>query len=413
MPPASRVPTDDAHPFPGVPSPQKPKERIDADGFHRAVALLAHQGTKLLGTQEVEDNFWRQDTAFLRKGHIARVLRSIGRSDWNSFSADTAPAVLSDAVDVLATTQPSPAQLQAAAGRLLVESGSPVRYLVVWGELARLLGLVLRLRTIIADGELVSAEIVDMMMDAPPNLLSHFHQLWAAPFQPQLADDDTVFEQVDDMQSRLLAAASLFIPLPEASAHLPTTSSNPHLTLKRLETIQEPNVLTSHHLASCIPCTATCTSTSFERPIKTRLTMLQQLSGNFPPRAIMHESRQQRKAKPQDLRRSPALSAAAGVPNSPMGEVTHTAQDLKTHYELASLKSDGAEGAITESAMQAYIIDDPKKARMRINTATKTVSMHSSVALGTSDRKGHRDVTLCGSRIATEHGDWEVVVQPC
>ncbi|RAH65458.1 uncharacterized protein BO66DRAFT_210365 [Aspergillus aculeatinus CBS 121060] len=52
--------------------------------------------------------------------------------------------------------------------------------------------------------------------------------------------------------------------------------------------------------------------------------------------------------------------------------------------------------------MQAYIIGDLKKARMRINPATKTVSMHGSIALGTSDRKGHRDVTLCGSRTVTE-----------
>ncbi|RAL09117.1 uncharacterized protein BO97DRAFT_427790 [Aspergillus homomorphus CBS 101889] len=55
------------HPFPSNPSEEKTEEKIDADAFQRALSLLAHQGTKLLGTQEEDDYFWRIDDSFFQK----------------------------------------------------------------------------------------------------------------------------------------------------------------------------------------------------------------------------------------------------------------------------------------------------------------------------------------------------------
>ncbi|PYH78229.1 hypothetical protein BO82DRAFT_422031 [Aspergillus uvarum CBS 121591] len=97
-----------SHPFPK----EATGEVIDSDAFDRAVALLAHGGTSLLGTQDDGGYYWRNhdDTQYIRRANLARMLRSIGHPETVSLppaehQKDT-PSVLSDVVDVLATTQP-------------------------------------------------------------------------------------------------------------------------------------------------------------------------------------------------------------------------------------------------------------------------------------------------------------------
>ncbi|RAK80132.1 uncharacterized protein BO72DRAFT_502960 [Aspergillus fijiensis CBS 313.89] len=128
-------------------------ERVDADAFQRAVALIAHQGTELLGAQEAGDYYWRLDETFFHRAHFARVLRSIGLlgstqvlstfepPDYSQSSSD-------DIMDVLATTQPvsvnlapSPTQLEAAARRLLDAGFSTTTYRLRHTELSTFFSL--------------------------------------------------------------------------------------------------------------------------------------------------------------------------------------------------------------------------------------------------------------------------------
>lgn len=141
------------HPFPR----DATNGQVDSAAFQRAMALLAVQGTDLLGTQEEGSYFWRNDDAFFRKSNFERIFTSIGlpeKTDRPSSQLyyDSA-SMLEATMDVLAMTQPyticlspSPDQLRPAARKLLSEGTFQKRYRILRKDLSRLLSLLLRLR---------------------------------------------------------------------------------------------------------------------------------------------------------------------------------------------------------------------------------------------------------------------------
>ncbi|OJJ98910.1 hypothetical protein ASPACDRAFT_44539 [Aspergillus aculeatus ATCC 16872] len=145
------------HPFPCESTDKTANESVDADAFHRAVALLAHQGPKLLVAQEAGYYFWRHDETFLHRADCARVLRSIGHLESTQVLSAFEPpnhsqSALDDIMDVLATTQPysvnlapSPTHLEAVARRLLAEGLTITTYRLSQTELSTFLVLLLRL----------------------------------------------------------------------------------------------------------------------------------------------------------------------------------------------------------------------------------------------------------------------------
>ena len=141
------------HPFPCDSTDGK----IDSAAFQRAVALLAVQGTEILGTQDEGDYFWRHDDAFFHKSNFERIFRSIGlqeNTDRPSIHLDHgSTSSLEDVMDVLAMTQPqtvslapSPYQLGPAARELFSKDVCQERCQVSRKDLSRLLSLLLRVR---------------------------------------------------------------------------------------------------------------------------------------------------------------------------------------------------------------------------------------------------------------------------
>lgn len=136
------------HPFPRS---ARDDGRLDLGAFKRSVALLAANGTELLGTQEDGDYFWRPDEGFFHKAGFKRMLRSIGVQQFTKTDCHST-SIVEDAMDVLAMTQPfkvctapSPTNLDPAARRLLGES-LQTQYLINQRDFSVLLSLLLRLR---------------------------------------------------------------------------------------------------------------------------------------------------------------------------------------------------------------------------------------------------------------------------
>ncbi|RAH66412.1 uncharacterized protein BO66DRAFT_442210 [Aspergillus aculeatinus CBS 121060] len=192
-------------------------------------------------------------------------------------------------MDVLATTQPfsvnlapSPTQLEAAVRRLLDARFSTTTYRLRHTELSTFLALLLRVRVSNvkwgrdhyfgsfadedpADEVLANAmaarligsnkadfdKALELTMDALPNLVPRFHQLWTTLFQPPMSDFDVELEPKDEnMLSRYLAAASLFVPLPEALT--PAGLRDRHISHNKVGATQDEPILSLpslvHHL---------------------------------------------------------------------------------------------------------------------------------------------------------------------
>ncbi|KAL8784862.1 MAG: hypothetical protein Q9195_008879 [Heterodermia aff. obscurata] len=122
------------HPFPAIAT----NNRIDFSAFTRAAALLAVQGTDLLGTQDEGDILWRKNEADSRQADFRRMFSAIGQEKENLSEElkdhhGTTSAV-EDVMDVLAMTQPfaigvlpSPDQLEPTARNLLANFPGPWR----------------------------------------------------------------------------------------------------------------------------------------------------------------------------------------------------------------------------------------------------------------------------------------------
>ncbi|PYI00041.1 hypothetical protein BO71DRAFT_478903 [Aspergillus ellipticus CBS 707.79] len=252
------------HPFP--PPPTTNATKLDATGFERALALLVHQWTSLLGTQEDGDCFWRHDEEFFHRGSVARLLRSIGHQCPSPEGIDIPPSVapqdgipsvLDDVIDVLATTQPysvnlapSLIQLEATGRKVLRGStggeSKSTQYRVSRGEVSDLMGLLLRMRLqrkkwgrrfhfggfdeadkhgealagaiagwLVGGEDAASEEVWGTVMDALPNLLLRFHQLWAVLFRLPMPEVEGEGDAGEEVSPSILAAVSLFAPIPE------------------------------------------------------------------------------------------------------------------------------------------------------------------------------------------------------
>lgn len=112
------------------------------------MALLAHDATDLLGTQEDGGYYWRFDERFFRKASFSRILRSIGHLK----ETGQEDAVVDDVMDVLAITQPqamklmpSPDRLRPVARETLEAGVVPMGCRVSRSDLVTLLVLVLRM----------------------------------------------------------------------------------------------------------------------------------------------------------------------------------------------------------------------------------------------------------------------------
>ncbi|OJJ35056.1 hypothetical protein ASPWEDRAFT_489922 [Aspergillus wentii DTO 134E9] len=125
-------------------------DRLDYKAFQRAIALLAVQGTDLLGTDEYGDAYWHNNREYAEKADFKRIFRSISVpvEEVKYESVD----VLNDAMDVLAMVQPrmmpflpSQSELEPVVRRVLGD-GISVRYDLQRKDLVVLVDLMLKLR---------------------------------------------------------------------------------------------------------------------------------------------------------------------------------------------------------------------------------------------------------------------------
>ncbi|PWY85992.1 hypothetical protein BO70DRAFT_395121 [Aspergillus heteromorphus CBS 117.55] len=230
--------------------------RINEPAFQRAVALLVHRGTELLGTQDEDDYFWRDEGDYSRRVGV-RVLRSIGRtgsvSDCSSSGeiglekergrsaeGEGETGVVEDVMDVLATTQPYSVKVApdghvlGAVARRLLGSGRgldlnvpivPLGCCVTGEDLVALVELVRRVRvwrsdqrswtcfgafeeegqgkrmgTVLGGGLVRNGvyslsdehELVLRVQELLPDLELRFHQLWGVLFHPEMLPNDSL-----------------------------------------------------------------------------------------------------------------------------------------------------------------------------------------------------------------------------
>ncbi|GLA53362.1 hypothetical protein AnigIFM63604_010453 [Aspergillus niger] len=136
------------HPFP---RPDVDQGKLEFSAFERAIALLALQGDKRLGSVENGfGNHWRPDRSYTRELHQHRIFRSISRISGSKLTTND-QHILDDVVDVLFTTHPysmkyptDSATLSPVAERLL-RDGVP-NYQLMAEDFSALLSLFIRLR---------------------------------------------------------------------------------------------------------------------------------------------------------------------------------------------------------------------------------------------------------------------------
>ncbi|RDH29908.1 hypothetical protein BDQ94DRAFT_173399 [Aspergillus welwitschiae] len=208
------------HPFP---RPDVDQGKLEFSAFERAVAILALQGDKRLGSVENGfGNHWRPDRSYTRELHQHRILRSICRISGSKLTTND-PHMLEDVVDVLFTTHPysmkyptDPATLTPVAERLL--RGKVPNHQLMAEDLSALLSLFIRLRQheltwnrgiqygffeeASSVTEDLSRTLVQSSHDEPPDMLHpeaalrvskalsnlewKFHELWATISQPPM-----------------------------------------------------------------------------------------------------------------------------------------------------------------------------------------------------------------------------------
>ncbi|RAL17646.1 uncharacterized protein BO97DRAFT_11530 [Aspergillus homomorphus CBS 101889] len=436
------------HPFPRN---ETTEERIDCNAFNRTLALLVHDGTKLLGTQDNGAYLWRshEDPKFIPQANFARVLRSIGRPDTSSPTSPgrhDSPSVLSDVMDVLATTQPcsisqapSVDQLDTTARKLLSqEPPTPTRYRVSRQEVLLLATLVLRLRTskakwdqtrqfgslapfepadeVLATGILQrimpedkehdADELASTLFEHLPHLLLHFHQLWAVLFQPSRPNTNNVSvadATENSIPARVLSALSLFLPMGSSTTTTPRSSSNPRRV--RFEKID-------------LPADSAPTYTDLVNALQT---------GDNPH--IILATNADRSQVIGALIPSPLWSTGADgrkrdckVGNThllfQLGEEFRVLRWMnKPHTLLKTLIGMNGEeqsDAQKEPWTGPFYVGDMSKssaARLEFDPEEKVVSLRGStgIADGSSDAAGYRDV-LGSPKGPAARRDWEVVI---
>ncbi|KAH9212242.1 hypothetical protein DL95DRAFT_525211 [Leptodontidium sp. 2 PMI_412] len=256
------------HPFPRG---EVDQIRIDADAFHRAVALLALQANDLLGTQKGSWHRRHNDEYFDRKSW-ERMLRSVAlpcgaKLDDSFDESDGRGAMASDIMDVLSMTRPppsllrhpSPVQLEPAANVLFDDGGRGPRcaYRATKTDMQTLVEVLIRLRlrkekwgryfpsgdldvissqgTKIAEmlafesfsaetqaGEdegVVTSDDITIAMDRLPNLHLRFLQLWGIVFQPQehTAEPSPPLKQIFVVPRHEIPLGSLSLFIPQAT----------------------------------------------------------------------------------------------------------------------------------------------------------------------------------------------------
>ncbi|KAL3264704.1 hypothetical protein ABHI18_000540 [Aspergillus niger] len=208
------------HPFP---RPDVDRGKLEFSAFERAVALLALEGDKRLGSVENGfGNHWRPDRSYTRELHQHRIFRSICRISGSKLTTND-QHILDDVVDVLFTTHPysmkyptDPATLSPVAERLL-RDGVP-NYQLMAEDFSALLSLFIRLRqhelswnggipygffkeaslltedlsrTLVQSfhnnqADILHPEAVLRVSKGLSNLEWKFHELWATIFQPPM-----------------------------------------------------------------------------------------------------------------------------------------------------------------------------------------------------------------------------------
>ncbi|RAH76618.1 hypothetical protein BO86DRAFT_404479 [Aspergillus japonicus CBS 114.51] len=430
------------HPFPQ----EATGEAIDPDAFNRAVALLAHGGTCLLGTQDVGGYHWRNhdDTQYICRANIARMLRSIGRPETVSLppaehQKDT-PSVLSDVVDVLATTQPysinqapSPERLDITARELLTEEpATPTRWRVSRRDVSLLIALLLHLRVSPtrkwdrtryfgcfapsdrADEHLATCLIQGIMpedrdydadglagipFDTLPNLLPYFHQLWTVLFQPPWPSpqEEAFIPDATEhrIPARILTALSLFLPIP----HLLPTDPGSTFGMKPIsfQEIEMPST------------SPTCSE------------MAQAVQGDDTPRIILATNENHTQAIGAFMPASLQRDAGDGTTRECTVGKTHLFFYLGQDFRVLQCKNqprhlsktriwmdDEAKGEA--SSMRAYCVGDGIKrtgaARLHFDPARTTASL---LGVEGPNMEGYENVKSCQETVPE---NWEVVINP-
>ncbi|PYI04097.1 hypothetical protein BO78DRAFT_431642 [Aspergillus sclerotiicarbonarius CBS 121057] len=415
------------HPFPHYITDDS---KIDVDGFQRAVALLAHDATDLLGTQEDGDYYWRFDETFFRKASFSRMLRSIGHLG----ETGQEEAVVDDVMDVLAITQPQsmksmpcPDTLRPAARKLLDSGKTPMGCRVTRRDLFALLLLVLRMRLIgekwghgdhygtigevypedeqlaevlvngvVGDEDDLGVDDLLRIQDVLPNLPLRFHQLWKVLFQPRpnIAIQETTGST---LPPRILSAISLFIPHPLRPAHSRPASQDTRIALQQSE--------------QTIDMTAS--------------SLIRGLQQNPRPKVILVTENGESV--------SPATVAGAFIPgllyskgeDHPQTGTSHFMFQLLPEFRLLRwtnprttlvdlIKGDVDEGNLSLQAMEAgacgtnpYRIGDPqcKSAGIQIDPATESVIFSRTAGVGNTNNMGYQE--MCVGHKA----EWEVVIE--
>ncbi|KAI9931987.1 hypothetical protein AWENTII_010300 [Aspergillus wentii] len=240
-------------------------DRLDYKAFQRAIALLAVQGTDLLGTDEYGDAYWHNNREYAEKADFKRIFRSISVpvEEVKYESVD----VLNDAMDVLAMVQPrmmpflpSQSELEPVVRRVLGD-GISVRYDLQRKDLVVLVDLMLKLRLytprwgdnfhygtfersdsggladILVDALGDLSELSDTAMELLSNLHRRFHQLWAVILQPSMGSLSRIPHGIS---GSIPAAISLILP------------QSPHAHRRRQDTrtlLEDPVKLSDIRLA--------------------------------------------------------------------------------------------------------------------------------------------------------------------
>ncbi|KAJ5156384.1 hypothetical protein N7492_009187 [Penicillium capsulatum] len=247
------------HPFPR----DSVTDAVDLDGFKRAVALLAAQGSDLLGILGEIDTHWQLDQGqnFNHQRNSRRIIRSIGvPPPKDSIVVESEKAcILEEIGDVVAMHQPFslphvPAERHvfAAAQKLADKDAIEMRRQTSQSDVTTLVSIFLRQRLYKstwglsfafgsfereepADHELAatlvnsicsssegSLESSDMssILDLLPNLYLRFYQMWAIIFQPPIPEcAQTPSQDPKGTDTRVLRAVSLFVPHRQISTY--------------------------------------------------------------------------------------------------------------------------------------------------------------------------------------------------
>lgn len=224
-----------------------------------------------------------------------------------------------------------------------------------------------------------------------------------------MSDFDVELEPTDEnMLSRYLAAASLFVILPEALT--PAGLRDRHISHNKVGASQDEPILSLPslvHRLQNMPDSHLILATNLHDPHAPATVI-----GSFIPSllcAMSDSSSGTRSRKTGDAHLLFQLQPDFRLIRWERPQ-TLPKTLIKTNYELASLHAVDAESG-QQTCMKPYYIGDSKRstARLLIHPEGSSVSLHGSKDLSTAAVGRYREVT----RSDTGDKDWEVVVQHC